>query len=98
MTVIEEIAQERKRQIEVEGFDAAHDDQYAGLETALAGGSYALHAALSYGGKGLDVVPSVWPWSPEWWKPKNPRRDLVRAAALIVAAIERIDRDSHKGD
>jgi len=27
-----------------------------------------------------------------WWKPKGPRRDLIRAAALIVAEIERIDR------
>lgn len=33
-----------------------------------------------------------WPWSREWWKPKNPRRDLVKAGALIVAEIERLDR------
>lgn len=35
---------------------------------------------------------AVWPWSRDWWKPKNSRRDLVRAAALLVAEIERIDR------
>ena len=36
--------------------------------------------------------PSYWPWEPRWWKPKNPRRDLVRAAALLIAEIERLDR------
>lgn len=35
----------------------------------------------SYGG---------WGW--HWWKPKDQRRDLIRAAALIVAEIERLDR------
>jgi hypothetical protein len=29
-----------------------------------------------------------------WWKPKDRRRDLVRAAALIIAEIERLDRDA----
>lgn len=40
------------------------------------------------------VVPKLWPqsWHPNWWKPKDRRRDLVRAAALIVAEIERLDR------
>jgi len=30
-------------------------------------------------------------WAREWWKPKDRRRDLIRAAALIVAEIERLD-------
>jgi len=33
-----------------------------------------------------------WPWNMVWWKPKNYRRDLVKAAALLVAEIERLDR------
>lgn len=40
----------------------------------------------------IDVLGMLWPWSGEWWKPKDRRRDLVRAAALIVAEIERLDR------
>lgn len=35
----------------------------------------------------------MWPWpasSP--FKPSDPRRDLIKAAALIVAEIERLDR------
>lgn len=35
---------------------------------------------------------AVWPWSNKWWKPKNSRRDLIRAAALLVAELERLDR------
>jgi hypothetical protein len=23
----------------------------------------------------------MWPWDAEWWKPKDARRDLIRAAA-----------------
>ena len=38
-----------------------------------------------------------WPWSLDWWKPKDPRRDLVRAGALIVAEIERLDRQPARG-
>ncbi|NKJ43681.1 hypothetical protein [Novosphingobium sp. SG720] len=34
----------------------------------------------------------VWPWDDEHFKLTNPRRDLIKAAALIVAEIERLDR------
>lgn len=34
----------------------------------------------------------VWPWDESWWKPTNRRRDLVKAGALILAEIERLDR------
>ncbi len=40
-------------------------------------------------------VPVPWPasWHPRWWKPTGDRRrDLVKAGALIVAEIERLDR------
>lgn len=41
-------------------------------------------------------VPTTWPWAADWWKPKQPRRNLLRAAALIVAEIERMDRAEHE--
>lgn len=44
----------------------------------------------------IDMVRRLWPWGFEWWKPKEQRRDLVRAGALIIAAIERIDRAQAK--
>lgn len=40
-----------------------------------------------------NQCPSFWPFETSWWKPKNTRSDLIRAAALIVAEIERFDRN-----
>ena len=40
--------------------------------------------------------PDCWPWTPDWWKGATQvnehRRDLVKAGALILAEIERLDR------
>jgi hypothetical protein len=36
--------------------------------------------------------PREWPWESTAWKPKGTRADLVRAGALILAEIERLDR------
>ena len=44
-------------------------------------------------------VPIPWPasWDARWWKPTGDRRrDLVKAGALIVAEIERLDRAALK--
>ena len=35
------------------------------------------------------ITPPHWPWALNWWKPKDRRRDLIRAGALIVAELER---------
>jgi hypothetical protein len=80
---------ERCRQIEAEGFDARHDqvEHWPG-EIAAAGACYALGA-----GKELVTPPQGWPWTGQWWKPRDFRRDLVRAGALIVAEIEKFDRN-----
>lgn len=34
----------------------------------------------------------VWGWTRAWFKPRDRRRNLVRAAALLIAEIERLDR------
>lgn len=88
--VIAEIRAERDRQRSDEGWTPEHDDAHERGEMALAAGCYALNAAQERFVDG--VVPIFWPWAREWWKPKSRRRDLVRAAALIVAEIERMDR------
>lgn len=97
--VILEIANERLRQISVEGWTPEHDDQHSSGELAGAAGCYAKHVnARQWCFKNnpddyqCEPEPSGWPWEPEWWKPKNPRSDLIRAAALIVAELERLDR------
>ena len=92
MDVIAEVGAERERQRAEEGWSSDHDDTRDKGEMALAAGCYALNASSERFANG--IVPIFWPWAREWWKPKSRRRDLVRAAALIVAEIERIDRAS----
>jgi len=74
MTTIQEqaaqlVANERKRQVEVEGFNAAHDDQWALGQLASASEAY-IHAAVAQatpqyknGTVGLPQLglPSCWP-------------------------------------
>lgn len=96
--VIEDIAAERTRQIEKEGWTPEHDDQHDAGELSGAAAAYSLYSANelhpnSQGDVfGADVLPPGWCWDPAWFKPTTPRRNLIKAAALIVAEIERIDR------
>ncbi|EOJ2876826.1 ead/Ea22-like family protein [Klebsiella pneumoniae] len=84
-----DVLAERKRQVSAEGWTPGHDDEYEHGELADAAGCYALSSEL------FDCAgepPRPWPWPDEWWKPTNRRRDLVKAGALILAEIERLDR------
>lgn len=96
-----DVMAERQRQMEAEGWSTENDDKYTSGELSLAAGNYI--GASTFRSHGLD--PSVqrvaggvftgwhrWPWSSEWWKPTDNRRDLVKAAALLLAEIERLDR------
>lgn len=95
---LEEIAAERQRQISGEGWTPEHDDTQKMGELARAASVYAFCAADAVSpevarSQGASFLPPFdWPWSPEWFKPTNRRRDLVKAGALIVAEIERLDR------
>ena len=56
-----------------------------------------IQAAASYCLMAASLPQSaedVWPfqWDKKWLKSTSSRRDLVKAAALIVAEIERLDR------
>jgi hypothetical protein len=81
-----DVIAERRRQIQAEGWTPEHDDEHAGGELAQAAAYYALHST----GRFNDI--RLWPWSPDWFKPTDRRRDLVKAAAMIIAEIERLDR------
>ncbi len=93
------IASERTRQIEVEGWSPEHDDEHADCQMAGAAACYAM-SAIPHWAK-HEAIRLLWPWSKDWWKPRSHRENLVRAGALIVAEIDRIDRaaalPSHKG-
>ncbi|MDT4861230.1 hypothetical protein FQZ97_958280 [compost metagenome] len=88
-----DVLAERQRQVEVEGWTAEHDDMYSHGELAIAAARYAQESARE---NQLDSCPlprpSPWPWPAKWWKPGAPRRMLVKAGALILAEIERLDR------
>ncbi|MGU5416353.1 hypothetical protein ACV1MK_24740 [Klebsiella michiganensis] len=94
-----DVLAERQRQVTAEGWSFKHDDQYKNTELAFSASCYAFHSAaaswdLEDDGIPYDShpVPKQWPWDPSWWKPTDARRDLVKAGALILAEIERIDR------
>lgn len=93
-----DVLAERQRQIKVENWTPEHDDtEHDDGNLACAGAAYALAAGdalgpYSQGDAGFtDEPPDFWPEN--WhWKPSNPRRMLVKAAALLLAEIERLDR------
>jgi hypothetical protein len=86
---LEDVVAERRRQINEEGWTAEHDDLHTADHLVKAAICYCWSAISPPHKKG---APSYWPWDLSWWKPKGRRRDLVRAAALILAEIERMDR------
>ena len=83
------IKKERNRQISDEGWDAAHDAGHAD-ELADAGAAYAVAHAWRGADEGAQSAPPEWPWSPVYWKPTphDRIRELVKAGALIAAAID----------
>ncbi|WP_404991205.1 hypothetical protein [Cupriavidus pauculus] len=87
-----DVLAERQRQISAEGWTPEHDDEHIPGTLSQAAGCY-----IEWNGYEQSVVPEGaipinWPWAVDWWKPKDERRNLVRAGALILAEIERIDR------
>lgn len=84
-----DVLAERRRQVEAEGWTPEHDDAYENNELPQAATCYTTPAiATAYGW--------VWPWPHEWFKLTTPRRNLVKAGALILAEIERLDRAERK--
>ncbi|EIJ2884653.1 ead/Ea22-like family protein, partial [Escherichia coli] len=84
-----DVVAERQRQKTIEGWTPEHDDEHCNGELAMAAVCYINETGTvnRNGGK-----PWGWPWDASWWKPNARRRNLVKAGALILAEIERIDR------
>ncbi|MEZ2410592.1 hypothetical protein AB6806_27725 [Bosea sp. RCC_152_1] len=97
----EDVLAERRRQTASEGWTAEHDDQHSAGELAKAAACYAAGTTFE---RELSAeerrahrtkqtkTEGLWPWDRSWWKPADRRRDLVKAGALILAEIERLDR------
>lgn len=93
MNGAEAIAAERRRQIEAEGYDASHDDMATRYQLGHAALGYIMAATCAQRDIAASLPPPRnWPWDEKYWKPKDPRHNLVVAGALIAAEIDRIDR------
>ena len=98
-----DVLAERQRQISVEGWTAEHDDEHGDGSMARAAAAYCLcgegppapgvpsefHSSRPWE---FNILRAIWPRSWNWPNPKDRRSNLVRAAALIIAEIERLDR------
>jgi hypothetical protein len=104
MISLQLITEERRRQVKEKGYDDKRDDSQDTGELIQAAQCYLDHVSLnskvmdisdSYNNN-LKLYrnvnrPENWPpeWTPESWNPDSPIRDLVKAAALIAAEIDR---------
>lgn len=88
-----DVQAERRRQITAEGWTPEHDDEHSHGQIARAAACYALAGSSAPNdGTAALLVSLAWPWDQQWWKPTSARRDLIKAGALILAEIERLDR------
>lgn len=86
ITVWDEIRSERDHQYAL-GYTPEHDDGHTDRTIARAAAAYALAGqARSQDGT------MIYPWDIETFKPKDARDSLIKAAALCIAEIERLDR------
>ena len=109
-TGIELIADERKRQIEIEGYSAQHDLQHKATEFIYAALAYteAARVGVNISESGLDYSSELvaafkadkgqnYPFG--WdFKPSSDIRDLTKAGALIAAAIDRLQMSNTHGE
>ncbi|MFT0676808.1 hypothetical protein [Pseudomonas aeruginosa] len=88
-----DVQAERRRQVEAEGWTPEHDDEHSHGQMARAAACYALAGSCAPNdGTAALLVSLAWPWDEQWWKPSTARRDMVKACALALAEIERLDR------
>jgi hypothetical protein len=104
---IEMIAEERRRQVQEEGWTPAHDDAHRGGQLAMAGACYAIPAHHREAEVGVGAVSVrfnllrfLWPWRycpprgpsfEHWWKPTPDDRVRELVKAGALIAAE-IDR------
>jgi hypothetical protein len=87
------IEEERRRQIEEEGFSLKHDlERNAHGECARAAACYALPMEIRSSFFSLGMGHLLWPWATKRFKPipKDRIRELEKAGALVAAEIDRL--------
>lgn len=101
--IANEFVAERQRHAEVEGWTDEHDDDHDLGELADAAAVYSMSPAGREKYEADRMAPKKWPpawwpWQHQWFKPKDRRRDLVRAGSLLIAEIQRIDREKERSE
>ena len=104
-TGIDLIADERKRQVEVEGYSEQHDSQHKTSEFIYAAIAYAEAANVEVSCREMgsnasntvimlnkNELRQIFPWG-DGFKPSTAIRDMVKAGALIAAAIDRLQME-----
>lgn len=83
-----DVLKERVRQVEEEGHGIERDDACTDYQLPRAAVCYAIKSS----GLPPHRATLYWPFNPAAFKPSNHRANLVKAAALLLAEIERLDR------
>lgn len=86
-----DVQAERKRQVEVEGYHGFRDSHYINYELSKAARAYIEVSWHALSGGLPCKKPESWPWM-AGFKWADGRTMLVKAGALILAEIERLDR------
>jgi hypothetical protein len=85
-TGIEQITEERTKQIGKYGWPGYHDSMYTHKELLKAAQAY-LSACIFDGFVGRNN----WPWNPETFKDEGYVENLKKAGALIAAELDRLN-------
>ncbi|CEI76895.1 hypothetical protein I5E45_10430 [Pseudomonas aeruginosa] len=86
-----DVQAERRRQVEVEGYHGFRDSHYINYELSKAARAYIEVSWHALSGGLPCKKPESWPWM-TGFKWADGRTMLVKAGALILAEIERLDR------
>ncbi|HFH2906925.1 hypothetical protein [Pseudomonas aeruginosa] len=86
-----DVQAERRRQVEVEGYHGFRDSHYINYELSKAARAYIEVSWHALSGGLPCKKPESWPWM-AGFKWSDGRTMLVKAGALILAEIERLDR------
>lgn len=106
MTGIGLVVNERIRQFEELGYTSERDDEYEGGELLSAASAYIWWAgeiqdgaSIEDLGDAVDARDTVWPFIGDAFKPEGGSvRNLTKAAGLICAEIDRLQRLEKKND
>lgn len=105
--ILQAITSERERQVSAESYTPTHDDEHTDESLAIAAACYASPREIRVEARGDSSVwfTDPWPWitghhrgepinlgTSSMKKGKSRERQLVIAAALIVAELERMAR------